>query len=228
MTDQTTDQTTQTSDSTTQTADPTFIETLGNDFKGNDAFKDITDVKGLAQKYLDQTKSLSDLQASLPKAPESPDAYTDITAPDGVNLNDEAIKEFKTLAHELGLTDESFGKIVGYQLGMIQKTNQSIINQNAETMDSLKKELGDKFDESFDAANKILTAVPELQELMGEQDPSGESYILRTSPKWFKAMAALGKAIQVDRLPNTSRNANSGRPKGIDGAPRLSYPSMEK
>jgi len=207
---------------------PSFIETLGDDFKGNDAFKDIADAKTLAQKYLEQGKTIGELQAKIPKAPESPDKYSEVKPPEGVILNDDALKGFNALAHKLNMSDNLRTEVLKYQFEVIKAQNEAIKKQHTETMAELKKELGGKFDESLAAANKVAAAIPELKAIMGEPDASGQFAIVRNNPNFFKALVALGQKIQVDRLPNTPNQSGGEQPKGPDGRPVLSYPSMQK
>ena len=240
MTDQTTTQTAEpTQTDTTQTADttqtgtttavePSFIETLGDDFKGNDAFKDIADAKTLAQKYVEQGKTIGELQAKIPKAPESPDKYSEVKPPEGVILNNDALQGFNALAHKLNMPDSLRTEVLNYQFEVIKAQNEAIKKQHSETMAELKKELGSKYDDSLSAANKVAAAIPELKAIMGEPDASGQFAIVRNNPNFFKALVALGQKIQVDRLPNTPNQSGGEQPKGPDGRPVLSYPSMKK
>lgn len=226
------DTATQTADTTqtdTTAADqPSFIETLGDEFKGNEAFTGIEDAKSLASKFVEQGKTLSDLQANLPKPPESADKYTEVAIPEGVIAPDDLKTAFKELSHELGFTDDQYQKIVSFEYEAIKARNDLIAKQNKETMEAMKKEMGDKFDENVLSANKILSAIPELKTLMGEADPSGEHAIIRTNPNWFKALVSLGQKIQVDRLVDTHHATKSGPERGVDGGPMLNYPSMKK
>lgn len=240
MTEETTTTTADTTQTTTTTADsatvdttttatePSFIESLGDGYQGNEAFNEITDAKTLADKYLEQGKALGELQAKIPQTPESADKYTAVNAPDGVVLSDELSNAFKETAHELGMTDEQYQKVVSFQYEAIQARNELMKKEYAETMATMKKEMGDKFDGNVLSANKILQAIPELKSIMGEADPSGEYQIVRSNPNWFKALVSLGQKIQVDRLVQTSNQTQSGVKRGIDGSPALSYPEMKK
>lgn len=210
------------------TPQPSFIETLGEGYQGNEAFEGIEDAKSLADKYLEQGKSLTELQGKIPQAPESPDKYTDVAVPEGVILDTEASTGFKAKAHELGLSDDQYKAVVGYHMETLGKYNEMAKKQNAETMTALKKEMGDeKFKDGMATANKLLAAIPELKAVFGEADPSGEYAVIRNNPNLFKAFVSLGQKIQVDRLPNTPSQGGGKRPTGIDGRPVLSYPSMK-
>jgi hypothetical protein len=213
----------QTDTNPTPPANAEFLSSLGEDLSGHESLANIADAQTLAKSYIEAQDALGGAM----KPPETADAYSEVTAPDGVTLNDDAVNGFKAVAHELGLSDEAYGKVVGYQLDMIKQANDAIAKENADTIAALKQEQGDAFEDNVVKANQALKAFPELQALMAEPDESGEYTILRTSPKWFKAMLAIAEKITLPKQPGSEAANQGGRPKDAAGNPRMKYEGME-
>lgn len=91
--------------------------------------------------------------------PEKPDGYK-YQAPNGAKLNDAYLNEFKTQAHQMGMTQKQFEKLVNTRIEFEtkeQKANteaQLKFKQDGET--SLRKEWGAKYDEKISMIQKAI------------------------------------------------------------------------
>ena len=91
--------------------------------------------------------------------PEKPEGYK-YTPPNGAKLNEEFLKEFRTQAHQIGMTQKQFEKLVNIRVEFEtkeQKTAQENAvkyKQDGET--ALRKEWGAKYDEKMSMIQKAI------------------------------------------------------------------------
>lgn len=137
----------------------------------------------------------------------------DLKAPEGMQLDAEALDEFKGIAKELGLENESAQKLtdLGTKLAAKWEAKQveAIQAAQAEWAEQSKTDKrfgGDALQENLGIAKKALDtfATPELKQLL---DKSG----LGNHPEVINAFYNVGKAISEDRFVNGGKapsNAN--------------------
>jgi hypothetical protein len=156
-------------------------------------------------------------------APGAPEAYTDFTVPEGVELDTEVTGDLKTLAKELNLPQETAQKIadLGVKLASKHVEAQAAMMTKARTewaeQSRADAEIGGaNLDASVASARKALDFVGSkaLTELL---EDSG----LGNHPEFIRAFAKFGKAISEDKIVTGNGNPNAG-PKTL--ADRL-YPS---
>jgi hypothetical protein len=139
----------------------------------------------------------------------APEAYEEFTAPEGVELDEEVLGEFKGLAKEMDLPQDKAQQVIDLGSKMMIKfaeKQQSIVAEARETWANeakADKELGgEKFDENLAVAKGALKAfgTPELTQLLNESGLGNHPEVLRM---FYRA----GKAISEDSvLLGTSGN----------------------
>lgn len=147
-----------------------------------------------------------------PEGDKKPIEY-DLKAPEGMQLDAEALDEFKGIAKELGLENESAQKLTDLGTKLAAKweakqveTIQQAQAEWAEQSKTDKRFGGDALQENLGVAKKALDtfATPELQQLLNQ---SG----LGNHPEVINAFYNVGKAISEDRFVNGGKapsNAN--------------------
>lgn len=147
-----------------------------------------------------------------PDGEKTPIEY-DLKAPEGVQFDAEALDEFKGIAKELGLENESAQKLADLGTKLAAKweakqieTIQAAQTEWAEQCKTDKRFGGDALQENLGIAKKALDtfATPELQQLLNQ---SG----LGNHPELINAFYNVGKAISEDRFVNGGKapsNAN--------------------
>lgn len=150
-------------------------------------------------------------------APAAEVAY-EFKAPDGMELDKDAVGAFTTIAKDLKLAPDAAQKVVDIAVGMQQRAVEAHTKQVAEWADQVKadKELGgDKLAQTLATAQKALAlGPPELKQLLND---SG----LGNHPAVVRFMHTVGKALSEDRfVPSTGGAAASP-----DDAARF-YPTM--
>lgn len=137
----------------------------------------------------------------------------DLKAPEGMQLDAEALDEFKGIAKELGLENESAQKLTDLGTKLAAKweakqveTIQAAQAEWAEQSKTDKRFGGDALQENLGIAKKALDtfATPELQQLLNQ---SG----LGNHPEVINAFYNVGKAISEDKFVNGGKapsNAN--------------------
>ena len=200
---------------------PAFKETLPEDIRDSEYLKDVNDPHELA-------KSFVDLKSNQTPPPESPDGY-EFEAPDGFEIDADTFNQFKTIAHESGVNQKQFSKIMELEVSRSNKAvealNAKIETDRAEAEAALKKEWGDSYDKKLEAAKTFLN-----HEKVA--DPAFNQFLEDTrfgdNPQVIKMFAKLADLISEDAFvkPGTGTDM-PGVPRTEDGRPMLSFPSME-
>lgn len=158
-------------------------------------------------------KPKADDKAKPEDSKPEPVQLADFTAPEGVKLDPEAAGEFKAIAQELGLKQESAQKIADIGAKLAQKWSadqQSAIKAASEKWASdakTDKEYGgDAFDQNLAVANKALDTFgsPELKAMLKE---SG----LNNHPEIIRFMLKAGKQISQDKFVPAGRPTQTGK-----------------
>ena len=159
-----------------------------------------------------ETPKANDEEVIAAKA-EAPVELTDFTAPEGITLDPEAAGEFKSLAKELGLKQDSAQKIadIGAKLSQKWEARQAeaiekVRNEWIESSKADKEFGGDKLQENLSVAKKAMDAfgTPELRSLLNE---SG----IGNHPEIVRAFYRAGKSISEDRFVSGGTSPVSNR-----------------
>lgn len=151
-------------------------------------------------------------------APAAAEVAYEFKAPEGMELDKDAVGAFTTIAKDLKLAPEAAQKVVDIAVGMQQRAVEAHTAQVAKWADEVKadKELGgDKLPQTLATAQKAMAlGPPELKQLLND---SG----LGNHPAVVRFMHTVGKALSEDRfVPSTGGAAASP-----DDAARF-YPTM--
>lgn len=163
-----------------------WLQSLSEDLQGNERLQNFQSVEDLAKHALD-------LEGKVPQVPED----YEVSAPEGVELSDEAVNEFKEVAKEAGLTQEQFQKLVQFDADRFQTAQEAAQEQMQEEinqeLESLKSEWGNQFDAKVQTAKKALGAVAD-QGTYEFLDQTG----MGNHPQMIKLFARLGERMSED------------------------------
>lgn len=128
--------------------------------------------------------------------PESPDKY-EFVAPEGRELDTEAVGMFAKTAHELGLTkgqaEKVFDVYTQYETQMVEQQRESIKQQSEQEIHDLKKEWGAQYDER---KNLALQAAKHFD--IGETDVNYMEAALGLK-KTYDILGRFGDALREDK-----------------------------
>ena len=196
---------------------------LPDELKNDATLQNFKDVESLAKTVVHQQKVLgsripipktdeekSELYTKLGR-PESGEAY-DFTIPDThkSHFNEDQVKEFRNVAHQIGLNNEQTKALIDFQVKSVdheiqrQSTDLTVTKQATE--DTLKKEWGYDYDKQVRNAQRALQVYgnEELNELM-----NGEAGNI---PAVIKLFAKLGSEVTEDMAKNTQNNSLATSP----------------
>ena len=155
--------------------------------------------------------------------PKTPDGYT-VNIPEEVShLRDEPMETvMKEIAYKKGVSEQAFDAIVGnYYKAMADRAVQEAQQAKLE----LKQELGDKYEEGVEIAQRFVgTCSKEFQELM-EQTGMGRH------PVFIKEFIAKGKQTMADTLIKGEQTANTDKeykPANINSPEMYEYGDDEE
>ena len=149
--------------------DTSYLDGIADEgLRANEALKDFENLDGLAKGFVD-------MKGSLPVLPADVKAY-DFTVPKGIEVDEAEMATFKDSALKLGLTAEQYKGVMEFEFARGARATVEYNNAQKETLDALKKELGDGFDAALEKANKVLTKVPGGQDLLDSIDLKSEGF----------------------------------------------------
>ena len=196
---------------------------LPDELKNDATLQNFKDVESLAKTVVHQQKVLgsripipktdeekSELYSKLGR-PETSEQY-EVNIPDThknyVNEND--FKQFKNIAHQIGLNNDQMKAIVDFQIQSIDNqlsTEPSkVAVQREETENALKKEWGYEYDKNVRAAQRALDVYgdDEIRQLMNTEAGN--------NPAVVKMFARLGAEVTEDMAKNTQHNTLATSP----------------
>lgn len=149
-------------------------------------------------------------KADETKAEGAPEEYAEFTAPEGVELNEEVLGEFKSVAKELNLDQATAQKVVDLGTKMAQqwaaKSAEHVQQLQAEWLETTKadKEIGgDKLTETLATAKRAIDqfASPAFRELLNDTK-------LGDHPEVIRFAAAVGRAISEDKIVTADKGTS--------------------
>jgi len=212
----------------TEFTPPTFADSIPEDHRENEIFQDVKDVSGLAVKHVTLAGELAEMKSAQPVIPEQ---YELPTIPEGIQADEQAMTDFTVLARELGLTQESFNKIVDFDLARAERYNTEAEKAHnkaiADGEATLKTRWGGEYETNRELASsglrKVLGAFDDGKDIEKELAASGFLNI----PSVMRLFRKIGVATSEDVFIKKDQPSSDEVPRGPDGKPRLSYPSME-
>lgn len=188
---------------------PAAQEPAANDLAGGGAEKNAASDKtpdGGQQPGDGQTEQQDPDDGNTPKA----DPYGEFTLPEGVVLAAEPMKEFKTLAQELGLPKDSAQKLLDLQ-GKVELARAAEQQKTMKTLQqqwraAAEAEYGARMPEVLSAAAKAMDTYggAELRDALEEMG-------IGNHPVLIRAFAKIGQTIGEDKL--VSSKTQSGGDK---------------
>ena len=182
---------------------PSFIDTLGDAFKGNEAFTGIETAQTLAEKYLETQAKLAETSKLVPQVPTKPEEYKLEGKIEG--LDESFSAEFQKTAHELGLTNAQYEGLLKLDAQATLAESKAYEESKGEAKAELVKEYGDKFDAKLEAAQGVLKAFG-FTEKFATMDSVDAS--MANHPDFFRFLVAVSEKITTDSI-NGSVNGGS-------------------
>ena len=141
----------------------------------------------------------------------APEAYTDFTLPEGIDMDAGTLDAFKGLAKELNIPQEAAQKLIDMQTSLVAKQadayQQAVVAQGQKWAAEVKNDPelgGENYDKSVASAIKVIQSFgdPALTELLND---SG----LGNHPALFKFCHRISTAISEDKfvMPGSQSNA---------------------
>ena len=207
---------------------------LSDDLRAHPILKDIKDVSGLAQSYVQQGELVGRKGIILPKEgdaadqeryfnesgrPETVDGYDlgDFAPAEGLPWSDDLQTSMLGSMHELGLTNEQAnGVIRAYaegQTSQFDELNVGIEQANAAVEQDLKREYGTSFDAKIDLGNRAfaLAAGDKMDDI--RQLVMGDGTMLGNNKAFIQMFTKLGESLGEDSL------RGSGSPQSFAKSP---------
>ena len=123
---------------------------------GNELFTGIENVGGLADRFIENSTALTELQASQPVVPESVDGYEYEAGENDIPLGDEDLASVKAFAHENKWTADQFSQVVQLRNDLVSKEAEAHNAKIEEAMTALKQEHGDAHEGNLLMVEKAL------------------------------------------------------------------------
>lgn len=171
---------------------------------------------GTETKTPEQIQKEADAAAAAKKDDEgkptgAPEAYTDFTVPEGIEMDGDTLDAFKGLAKELNIPQEAAQKLVDLQTKLaakqVEDLQSAVVAQSQKWAAEVKNDPelgGENYDKSVASAIKVIQAFgdPALTELLND---SG----LGNHPALFKFCHRISAAISEDKfvMPGSQSNA---------------------
>lgn len=142
----------------------------------------------------------------------APEAYTDFTLPEGVELDGQALEKATPVFKELGLTQEQAQRLVDLQAEMVQEGVQKQTEQFSQLIEGWQKDAaadkefgGEDFNKNVGIAQQAIAAfgTPELKQLM-------EDHGVGNHPEMIRFMWKVGLKIKQD-VPGNHGSASEGK-----------------
>lgn len=184
------------------------------------------DVSLVAQAAAEHTQATATANADTPPAAESdkpaevPADYQPFTLPEGVQVDEEMLGEFKAVAKDLKLSQEQAQRLADLQAKSVAKQQESLRSVQAQWAEQSKSDKefgGDNLKENLGVAEQALNkfAPPELRQLLKDTGLANHPDMIRTFVRVGKAISEDSKVVAGTRAAAVS----------LDPAKRL-YPGM--
>lgn len=196
---------------------------LPEELKNDSTLQNINDVESAAKTLIHQQKMMGN-RIPIPKTdeeraelygklgrPETADKYElNIPQEQQQYFPENAMHEFKNVAHKIGLNNEQANALIEYQSKAIQadmdNSGSRLAISKEESENALKQEWGLEYDKNIRAAQRALQVYgdPEIMELMNTEAGN--------NPAVVKLFARLGKEVTEDMAQNTQNNTLATSP----------------
>lgn len=171
--------------------------------------------------------------------PEKPDGYEfkQIEWPESVpdwlkESSEHELNEFKSVFHNLGLTQEQAQQLterfLGNSLEQWNESQSAIQKKQEDAKSELQKAWGNDYDANIELAKRGAERAGELAGIKDDFIKFMEDSRLGDDPIFVKIFYGIGKAISEDSalFGDSAQRGSSDGPVGPDGRRRLKFPSM--
>lgn len=186
---------------------------LPEDIRNERCFDSLHTFGAMAKSYVHSQKALGGKRFAMPDAnstpeelgelyaalgrPESPEGYsTDIELPEGVTLDEAQVEGFRKVAHEYGLSDKAFQKILALDVertrAAVEAQERAAEQEYNNTVASLKRDYGDGWEDVVAQCNKTIETF-QLKQILAEKG-------LLSNYALIKALADIGGKISESRI----------------------------
>ena len=190
---------------------------LNDELKNNPTIQNIKDLESAATTLVHQQKMIGS-RIPIPKTdeeraelytklgrPETSDKYS-FTIPETHSqfFNEDQVKQFRNVAHNIGLSNDQAKALIDYQVKSVdyenQRRNTDMTLGKKNTEEALHKEWGYDYDNKVRAAQRAMSvyADDELTELLNTEAGNHPSVV--------KLFARLGEDITEEMAKNTQNN----------------------
>jgi len=127
----------------------------------------------------------------------APEKYSDFKVPEGVEVNQPMLEEFKVTAKELNLTQEEAQKLINLQVKNVQGISEGLLKTFNETLTAWKKEtvqeLGVDYKKELVFAGKAIEkfGTPELRQILNQTGIGNHKELV-------KFFVKIGKLVSED------------------------------
>ena len=174
---------------------PSFIESLGETYAGNEALNGIENVQSLTDRYLETQAKLAETSKLIPQVPTKPEEYKLEGKIEG--LDESFSAEFQKTAHELGLTNAQYEGLLKLEAQATLAESKAYEESKSAAKEELVKEYGDKFDAKLEAAQGVLKAFG-FTEKFATMDSVDAS--MANHPDFFRFLVAVSEKITTDSI----------------------------
>jgi hypothetical protein len=201
-------------------AQAAFADTLPDDLRGNDAFKDMADASALARAYLDA-------KSRIPELPAGVEDYV-FEFPEGLPVDTNEVDGFKSFALSQGITPAQARELVQFELTRQSRMALALGDSIAQHEQALRDEWRGDFDRNLELAKRVVNrfaSSPEEAEAFHRwQDATG----FGSNSALLKLLANVGRRMGEDALvPDQAPMAPNEPRRSPGGEPILHFPSMD-
>ena len=190
---------------------------LNDELKNNPTIQNIKDLESAANTLVHQQKMIGS-RIPIPKTDEErAELYTKLGRPETSEkynfaipethskfFNEEQVKQFKNVAHQIGLNNDQAKALIDFQVKSVdfenQRRNSEMTLGKKSTEEALHKEWGYDYDNKVRAAQRAMSVYAD-EELIQLLDTEAGNH-----PSVVKLFARLGEDITEDMAKNTQNN----------------------
>ena len=190
---------------------------LNDELKNNPTIQNIKDLESAANTLVHQQKMIGS-RIPIPKTDEErAELYTKLGRPETSEkynftipethskyFNEEQVKQFKNVAHQIGLNNDQAKALIDFQVKSVdfenQRRNSEMTSGKKNTEEALHKEWGYDYDNKVRAAQRAMSVYAD-EDLIQLLDTEAGNH-----PSVVKLFARLGEDITEDMAKNTQNN----------------------
>lgn len=198
---------------------PTWRDSIADEYKENEAFKDVEDINALLKNHLDLKKSNEELAGKIPVVPETADGYA-LEIPPGVPEDKTFVGLMKDAAHKAGMGQEQFKVMADHYIAIQKAALDYIATEQEKGINALKVEWGTKYDANTTVAQQAFKKFAPTEDEANYLKTTG----LDKDPVLIRIFHRVGSAVSEDYLPGGDGGiADSGVQRDQHGKPMLTF-----